>query len=103
MKPEKLYFKNIDSTTCSSLSDMLNDAMFDGLETVTLVEAIPDNGATGMIWCTEMGEAVEKSECKKSHCSYYTSKSGRGVCELRGNLYLHGEEIVFDVPTKLIE
>lgn len=103
MKSEKLYFKDIDSTTCSSLSDMLNDARLDGLETITLVEAIPDNGTTDMIWCTYNGEVVEKSECKKSLCSYYSSKSGRGTCANRGNLYLHGEEIVFNVPTELIK
>ncbi len=97
-KTEKLYFKNIDSTTCCSLSDMLDEARCDGLEKITLVEAVPDDGTTDMIWCTHEGECVEKSDCKKSLCSYYSSKSGRGVCENRGSLYLHGEEITFDVP-----
>jgi len=32
------------------------------------------------------------------NCPAYTSKSGRGVCELRGKLYEHGNEVVFNVP-----
>lgn len=29
----------------------------------------------------------------------YSSKSGRGVCEHRGQLYLHEEEVIIDVET----
>jgi hypothetical protein len=97
-KTEKLYFKSVDDTICSSLIGFLDDAKWDGLEKITLIEAIPDNGNTETIWCTYYGEVGEKSECKKSICSHYSSKSGRGKCENRGNLYLHGEEVTFDVP-----
>ena len=98
MTKEKLYFESIDDTNCYPLSDRLNDARLEGLEKVTLVEAIPDNGNPYYIWCGYQGEVGERQECKKVICSYYESKSGRGVCRHRGNLYTHGEKIVFDVP-----
>jgi hypothetical protein len=100
MNIEKLYFLNIDDTNCHSLSDRLNDARLDGLEKVTLIEAIPDNGTSGFIWCIQHGECVERQNCKKALCSYYESKSGRGVCSNRGKLYLHGDEVTFDVPVQ---
>ena len=94
---EKLYFLDIDDNNCYSLSDRLNDAKLEGLEKVTLVEAIPDNDNPDYIWCGVQGEVGERSECKKSICLYYESKSGRGVCKHRGNLYSHGEEVEFKV------
>ncbi len=97
-KQTKLYFLNIDDTNCYPLSDRLNDARLEGLNKVTLVEAILDNDNPDYIWCGEQGEVGERSECRKSFCSYYESKSGRGICKHRGNLYTHGEEITFDVP-----
>lgn len=98
MTKEKLYFESIDDTSCYPLTDILNDAYTEGLEKVTLVEAIHDNNNPNFIWCSYKGEVGEKQECKKAICSYYSSKSGRGICEHRGNLYKHGEEVVFDVP-----
>lgn len=98
MAKEKLYFESIDDTNCYPLSDRLNDARLEGLDKVTLVEAIPDNDNPDYIWCGHQGEVGERQECKKAICSYYESKSGRGVCRHRGNLYQHGEEVVFDVP-----
>jgi hypothetical protein len=97
MAKEKLYFESIDDTSCYPLSDRLNDAKLEGLKKVTLVEAIPDNDNVDYIWCGHQGEVGERQECKKSICSYYESKSGRGVCRHRGNLYQHGEEVTFDV------
>lgn len=95
---EKLYFENIYDTTCYPLSDRLNDAKLDGLTEVTLVEAIPDNNNTDYIYCGYHGEVGERSECKKAFCSSYSSKSGRGKCEHRGNLYSHGDEVTFNIP-----
>lgn len=95
---EKLYFENIDDTTCYPLSDRLNDARLEGLREVTLVEAIPDNNNPEYIYCGLAGEVGERSECKKAECSSYSSTSGRGKCKHRGNLYTHGDEITFDVP-----
>ena len=100
MKNEKLYFLNIDDTNCYPLSDRLNDARLEGLEKVTLVEAIPDNDNPDYVWCAQHGEVTERQECKKSICSYYESKSRRGVCSNRGNLYYHGNEVTFNVPTE---
>ena len=100
MKNEKLYFLNIDDTNCYPLSDRLNDARLEGLQKVRLVEAVPDNGTSEFIWCVQHGECVERYNCKKAVCSYYESKSGRGVCSNRGQLYFHGDEVTFDVPTE---
>lgn len=99
MKKEKLYFRDIDSTHCEPLVGLICEAEYDGLEKITLVEAIPDDGTSEFIWCVQHGECVERHDCKKALCSYYESKSGRGVCSNRGQLYFHGNEVVFDVPT----
>jgi hypothetical protein len=98
MAKEKLYFTSIDDTSCYTLFDRLNDARLDGLKKVTLIEAILDNDNPDYIWCGHQGEVGDRQECKKSICSFYSSKSGRGVCKHRGSLYLHGEEVEFDVP-----
>jgi len=95
----QLYFRDTDDTLCQSLESLLQDAKYDGLEKITLVEAIPDNVTSEFIWCVQHGECVERHECRKSQCSYYESKSGRGVCSNRGKLYFHGNEVIFDVST----
>jgi len=94
---DKLYFESIDHTMCQPLEYFLHDAKIEGLEKITLVEAIPDKETKDFIWCTHYGEVTERQECTKSQCPYYSSKSGRGVCEHRGKLYLHGEEVTFNV------
>ena len=94
---EKLYFRDTDDTTCRPLNWHLDDARDEELTEITLVEAIPDNDNPDYIWCGVQGEVGERSECKKSVCLYYESKSGRGVCKHRGNLYAHGEEVEFKV------
>lgn len=95
---DKLYFKSIDGTNCYLLEDHLKDARLEGIAEVTLIEALPDDGTTDFIWCTHYGECVELHLCKKSECPYYESKSGRGRCNNKGHLYLHGEEVTFQVP-----
>lgn len=98
MKKPKLYFLNEDDDSCYTLEERLNDAAFEGLETITLLEAVPDNDNPDYIWCGHESSVGERSGCKKSNCINYKSKSGRGVCEHRGNLYSHGEEVKFEVP-----
>lgn len=102
MSKEKLYFKSIDHTTCHSLEWHLEDAKLEDLQEITLVEAIPDNDNPDYVWCTHYENSEEKNQCRKSFCPGYESKSGRGVCEHRGNLYTFGEEVKFDVNTKEI-
>lgn len=96
-KEKQLFFQNEDSTFCYPLSDHFNEAKEDGLDEVELIEAIPSN-SEDHVWCTYHGEVVERSECKKSECQLYHSKSGRGVCEHRGSYFLHGEKVKFKVP-----
>lgn len=96
MNKEKLYFLDIDDTHCCTLEDRLNDAKLEGLKEITSIEADIDNHME-YVWCSHYGEVSEHSECKKSLCKYYTSKSGRGVCSNRGKLYSHGEEVKFNV------
>lgn len=103
MSKEKLYFKDVNDTFCTSLKTRLEDARLDGLKKITLIEAIPDDITSEYVWCTHEGEVSEKDMCRKSECELYSSKSGRGVCEHRGKLYLHGEEVTFDVPQDEIE
>ena len=98
MSKEKLYFRSTDHTFCSSLESHFDDARDEELTEITLFEAIIDNDNSDYIWCSYQGEVGEREECKKSICSFYSSKSGRGVCEHRGKLFLHGEEVKFDVP-----
>ncbi len=98
MVKEKLYFRSVDDTECYNLECHLDDARIEELTKITLIEAIPDDGTLDVVWCTYYGECIDKSECKKTFCSHYSSKSGRGKCEHRGNLYLHGEKVEFDVP-----
>ncbi|MGH2666022.1 hypothetical protein [Flavobacterium sp.] len=97
MEKSKLYFKSIDDTMCQELDFFIHDAKLEELTEITLIEAVPDNNTSDHIWCTADGECVERSRCKKSQCESYESKSGRGVCEHRGHLYHHGEEVKFKV------
>ncbi|MDQ7950154.1 MAG: hypothetical protein AAGB30_11125 [Pedobacter sp.] len=96
---QKLYFANIDDCNCYPLSYHLNDAKIEQLNTINLVKAIPDNNNPDYIYCKFAGEVGDKSQCKKSICDAYSSKSGRGNCANRGRLYLHGEEVTFNVQT----
>lgn len=100
MKPT-LYFASVDDTYCKPLEDHLHDAKIEGLTEITLLEAVPDTEKDS-IWCTYLGEVEQRNECKKSFCSYYSSKSGKGICEHRGNLYWPGEEITFQVPQESV-
>lgn len=102
MKTEKpkLYFQSVDDTFCSPLESHLQDARNEGLEQVTLIEAVPDKDNPDFIWCMQQGECVERHMCKKDQCEDYESKSGRGVCSNRGNLYQHGDEVSFNVNDK---
>lgn len=95
---EKFYFLDTDDIFCKSLESRLEDAQEEGLSTITLLEAIPDDITTDFVWCKYKGEVAEKIMCKKAECSFYSSKSGRGVCQHRGKLYLHGNEVTFEVP-----
>jgi hypothetical protein len=97
MKKNKLYFRSIDDTHCYSLEQHLEEARYEELETVTLIEAIPDD-QKGYRWCRLLGEVVEREECSKRFCLDYTpNKSGRGTCVNRGKLFLHGEAVQFTV------
>ena len=93
----KMYFKSEEDSFCSDLECFLIDAEHEGLKEIELVEAIPDNGNNDIVWCTYHGATEEKDLCRKAHCSYYSSKSGRGKCEHKGNLYLHGNKVKFKI------
>ena len=99
-KDEQLYFESIDDTFCRPLDWYLHDAKIEGLKEIRLVKAIIDTDTKDFVWCTHEGEVTEREMCTKAECPYYSSKSGRGVCEHRGKLYLHDEEVIIDVETK---
>jgi hypothetical protein len=93
----KLYFRDTDSTHCEPIEGLISEAKYDELDEITVLEAVPDDGTSEFIWCIQNGECVERQDCKKALCSHYESKSGRGVCSNRGQLYFHGEEVTFKV------
>jgi hypothetical protein len=92
----KLYFRNEDSTNCETIEDILHDAKLDELTEVSVLEANLDNNTSEYIWC-QIYDCVERCNCKKSLCSSYESKSGRGKCKNKGSLYFHGKEVTFKV------
>lgn len=102
MSKQKLYFKDSDEIICTSIQSILEDAKEQNLTSITVFEAIPDNETKDFVWCTHYFQITEKSICKKSECSMYSSKSGRGVCKHRGKLYLHGKQVTFDVPADVL-
>ena len=93
----KLYFKSIDDTMCFPLENHIDEARENELSEITLIEAIPDKETKGVIWCKFNAECINKSQCKRVHCMDYTTKTGRGKCDHRGQLYLHGDEVNFKV------
>ena len=95
---KKQYFRNEDSNVCMSLEDCLNEAKSDGLEQVTLIEAIHSN-VSEYRWCKSLGAVVEKSECGKAVCSYYEKPKKGNACENKGKFYTYGEEVTFNVIT----
>lgn len=91
------YFKDRDAEFTFPLDHHLREAKAEGLKVVKLIKAEPDNVTTDYIYCREFRDVGEKSECSKKNCASYSSKSGRGVCEKRGKLFLHGEEVEFKI------
>ncbi len=90
----KFYFANEDATICHPLDYFIHDAKLEGLTEIELMEAVQEDGIDDFIWCHHF-EVVERSECKKAVCPKYTSKSGRGRCDNKGNLYYHGGKVKF--------
>lgn len=84
MEKEKFYFKNEDATNCYPLEYHLKEAKDDVLKEITLTEAIPDDGTEDYVWC-QIYDCVQKSDCSKSVCPRYESKSGR--CLYQSNSY----------------
>ncbi len=97
MSKKKYYFESIDDTICYELSYHVINAKDEGLQEITLVEAVPDTETKDFIWCSEHAEVTERNMCRKVECESYTSKSGRGVCSHRGKLFLHGEEVKIQI------
>ena len=54
MSKEKMYFRSFDDTTCKYLEWHFDDARDEDLETITLIETIPDNINTDYIWCRKV-------------------------------------------------
>jgi len=97
MKIEKLYFRNIAHTDCFSLSKHKEEAKKEGLEKITLVEAVPDTENPNHVFCKHFAEITKKKCCNKSNCYSYISKSGRGTCDKRGVVFRYGNELTFKI------
>lgn len=95
---KQLYFKSVDDVICYPLEGHLAEAKSEGLKKIKLIKAERDTVTNDYVWCTHHGDVVDKCDCTKAQCSYYqANKGGRGVCVNRGKLYLHGEEVEFEV------
>jgi len=97
MKIEKLYFKNTAHNDCFSLNKHLEDAKKEGLEQITLVEAVPDTENPNHVFCKHFAEITKKKCCNKSNCYSYISKSGRGACDKRGVVFRYGNKLTFKI------
>ncbi len=94
---EKFYFDGVDDEICWSLKYHINKAREEGFEKIVLFEAIEDKDNKDYVWCSSFEGVCEKSDCRKSICSRYESRSGRGVCSNRGKLYTHGKLVEFKI------
>ncbi len=99
MKKQQQYFRNIDSEYAYPLKHHLDEARADGLDEVTLFEAVPDFHNPDYIFCSEVGEVGERLECRKHLCESYEPRGNAkgGPCAHRGWLYEHGDEKTFKV------
>lgn len=95
MAKDKYYFINEDAESCYPLSFHIELAKHENLETIELIEAIPDFDNPDFIWCSFVGEAGEKTECNKT-CDEYIPVKGKG-CKHKGKLYEYGEKVKFIV------
>lgn len=87
----KYYFASTSDELCKRLQDFEKEELEDlGYE---LYEAIPEDDPH-YTFCSHYTNAVEKSDCRKAVCPYYTSKGGRGVCSHRGGLFSPSPEPV---------
>ncbi len=94
---QKYYFNSIDETVCYDLDTQIDIAKSDGLDKITLIEAIPDKDSF-YVWCTLKCEPVDRDDCRKSECNAYEpNKSGRGVCFNRGKIFTYGKEVTFNI------
>lgn len=96
MGKSKLYFKSIEDNICYNIKDHLNEAKEEGLQEITLIEAIPKK-EKGFYWCTLFCNVVEKIECNKAECDKWVQKGKSKLCDHRGGLYRHGNEVKFKV------
>lgn len=93
----KLYFRNVDSKFAHPLDYFIKEAKKEGLEQITLYEAIPSTD-NFFCWCSFADSVAERSMCCKSECdAYKPNKSGRGTCVYRGKLYDCEDEVSFNV------
>lgn len=98
MSKVNYYFESEEDNTCYELKHFIFNAKREGLDFIKLHTAIVDTELPDLHFCGYKGEQVERCMCKKVNCSDYTSKSGRGVCNYRSQLYFAScGKITFDV------
>lgn len=95
MKKEKYYFENKDATNCYT-EEYFQDKMRDNeLTEISVLKAVPVKiNFSEYIYCKEIGEVGEKSECGKN-CPDYEPRNGKnGMCKHRGKLYELGDKVI---------
>lgn len=91
--PIKLYFEDVDATTCYPLEHFLESAKSGRLTEITLLEAEPDT-QQDFIWCG-VYDAVESGLCGRECKEYEPINGVKGKCKNKGQLYNHGEPKTF--------
>ncbi|WP_461631710.1 hypothetical protein [Labilibaculum euxinus] len=89
---KQFYFENEDADFCHPLEYFTHDAKIEGLKEINIIEAVPDFRNEDTIWCTSIGAAEDRSECKKDRCDEYIKGKGN-ICDHRGKLYSYGEQV----------
>ena len=100
MKKEKYYFENEDATECYTEEYFQDTMRLEELTEISVLEAIPAKIKTSeYIYCKEIGEVGEKSECGKN-CPYYEPRNGKnGMCKHRGKLFEHGGDVILKLKS----
>lgn len=92
---KKLYFENEDANTAHSENYFQEQMKEEGITEMTVIEAIPiPYSKADYVWCNEVEECYEKSECGKRCATYKPNNGKNGKCEFRGQYCEFGEEVI---------
>lgn len=92
----KYYFSDLDDNGCFAMNYWLSYAADEGLEEITLYEAIPDP-IKDVAWCNEYDGPLYGGECGRI-CDKYDPINGKsGKCRSKVGCYEHGEKVTVKI------